>query len=86
MQPMAAKQKNALTGLAQALVQQSRLTEADAEACASGAGRNKSSFVEQLVASGHMGANEVAAFAASTFGYPCSTSRPLTNRGWYATP
>ena len=70
MQPMAAKQKNALTGLAQALVQQSRLTEADAEACASGAGRNKSSFVEQLVASGHMGANEVAAFAASTFGYP----------------
>ncbi len=67
---MAARPKSALNGLAQALVQQGRLAEADAEGMVSAAAKNRVSFAEQLLASGRIGANELAAFAALTFGYP----------------
>jgi len=67
---MAAAQRSILGGLARALVQQGRLAEAEAEAFAGSATRNNGSFAGQLLASGRICANELAAFAAATFGYP----------------
>jgi len=67
---MGATQANLLDGLARALVQQGRLAESVAEALAASAAKNNSSFTALLLASGRMAADELAAFAASTFGYP----------------
>jgi len=67
---MAATQRKTLDGLARALVQQGRLAESEAEALAGSAAKSNGSFAGQLLASGRMGADELAAFAASTFGYP----------------
>jgi len=59
-----------LSGLARALVQHERLPDADAENLTREANTTSSSFVERLVASGRMGAREVAEFASATFGLP----------------
>ncbi|MBV5344848.1 MAG: type IV-A pilus assembly ATPase PilB, partial [Rhodoferax sp.] len=68
---MAAKpQQSTLSGLARALVQTARLTEADAEALLLQAAAAKVSFVEQLVSSNKVSALEIARFASDTFGYP----------------
>ena len=67
---MAAKHKNTLDGLARALVQQGRLAEPEADALASDAAKNRGGFAGQLIASGRMAADELAEFAATTFGYP----------------
>ncbi len=59
-----------LGGLARAMVQAGKLKEADAEQLLSQAAANKSSFIEQLVASQKATALDVARFVAETFGYP----------------
>ncbi len=52
------------------MVQAGKLKEADAEQLLSQAAANKSSFIEQLVASQKATALDVARFVAETFGYP----------------
>ncbi|MBK7899259.1 MAG: type IV-A pilus assembly ATPase PilB [Azonexus sp.] len=59
-----------LGGLARAMVQAGRLKEADAEQLLSQATSNKTTFIEQLVASQKASALDVARFVAETFGYP----------------
>ena len=59
-----------LSGLARALVQQGRLSEADAMRIAANAKPGGGSFVGELIAAGRLTAREVATFAAETFGYP----------------
>jgi type IV pilus assembly protein PilB len=63
-------QPSTLSGLARALVQAARLTEADAEALLLQAAVTKISFVEQLASSNKISALEIARFASDTFGYP----------------
>ncbi len=68
---MAAKsQQSNLSGLARALVQAARLTEADAEALMIQAAAARIGFIEQLIASRKANALDVARFASDTFGYP----------------
>ncbi len=67
---MAATAQAALSGLARALIQQGRLSEADAVTLANQGGSNGSGFVAQLVNSRRMSSREVATFAAETFGLP----------------
>lgn len=67
---MAATAKNALSGLARALAQSGRLTEAEAESLTREGAQSGHGFIAQLVASGKMGARDAAAFASETFGYP----------------
>ncbi len=68
---MAATPQSApLGGLARAMVQAGRLKEVEAEQLLSQAAGNKSSFIEQLVASKKATALDVARFVAETFGYP----------------
>ncbi len=52
------------------MVQAGRLKEADAEQLLSQATSNKTTFIEQLVASQKASALDVARFVAETFGYP----------------
>ncbi|MCE5182642.1 MAG: type IV-A pilus assembly ATPase PilB [Betaproteobacteria bacterium] len=59
-----------LSGLANALVQNSLLQEADADAIQSQAAINEISFIAQLARSKKMTSREVAEFAARTFGFP----------------
>ncbi len=59
-----------LGGLARAMVQQARLTEGEAESLARLAAAADRSFVDQLIASERMKPQEIASFAAGTFGYP----------------
>ncbi|MBS1209646.1 MAG: pilus biosis protein [Proteobacteria bacterium] len=66
---MASVQQTALSGLARALVQHSRLNEADALAC-SVPSNTPGGFVAEVVQRGLMRANEVATFCATTFGSP----------------
>ncbi|MRR50522.1 MAG: type IV-A pilus assembly ATPase PilB [Rhodocyclaceae bacterium] len=66
---MATALQTSLSGLARALVQQGRLKEREAESFASQGGKN-GGFVGELIASGRMGAREIAGFASETFGYP----------------
>jgi len=66
----AATTSTRLSGLANALVQSGRLLEADAEAIQSQAGVDGIGFVTQLVQSKKMSSQEVAEFAARTFGFP----------------
>ncbi|SDI20544.1 type IV-A pilus assembly ATPase PilB [Propionivibrio dicarboxylicus] len=60
----------ALSGLARALIQAARLKESDAEMIAAQTAASRTSFVEQLLASGKIGAADLARFASETFGYP----------------
>lgn len=67
---MAATAKNALSGLARALAQSGRLTEAEAETLTREGTQKGHGFIGQLVVSGKMSARDAAAFASETFGYP----------------
>lgn len=67
---MAANPQSALSGLARALVQQGRLKEAQAEACAAEAAARHGTFVQQIAANNLMQYREVAVFASETFGHP----------------
>jgi type IV pilus assembly protein PilB len=58
------------SALGRALVQQGRLAQADANAIQMEAAREGVSFVQQLVKSRKLSAQEVSLFAAHTFGYP----------------
>jgi len=66
---MSATPHAALSGLARALVQHGRLLEAEALQCTSGTG-NPNDFVLEVINRGLMSANDVARFAADTFGTP----------------
>ena len=67
---MAANLQVTFSGLARALVQAGKLQEAEAEALVEQAASSKTSFIEQVVASHKLASQEVALFAAETFGYP----------------
>ncbi len=68
---MAANPQTALSGLARALVQHGRLSEADALACATGSGNGSTNgFLIELAQRGLISTRDVARFAAETFGYP----------------
>ena len=67
---MAATLQVTFSGLARALVQAGKLQEAEAEALVEQAASSKTSFIEQVVASNKLASQEVALFAAETFGYP----------------
>ena len=68
---MAAKpHQTTLSGLARALVQAARLTEADAEMLLVQAAAAKISFLEQLLAANKGNSADIARFASDTFGYP----------------
>jgi type IV pilus assembly protein PilB len=68
---MAANPQTALSGLARALVQHGRLSEADAVACASASNSSAANgFLIELAQRGLMSTRDVARFAADTFGYP----------------
>jgi type IV pilus assembly protein PilB len=68
---MAANPQSALSGLARALVQHGRLSEADALSCAAGTGNGSTNgFLIELAQRGLISTREVARFAAETFGYP----------------
>ncbi len=68
---MAANPQPTLSGLARALIQQGRITEADALACSTnGASGGPNAFIQELAQRKLMGNQDVAAFAAETFGYP----------------
>ncbi|MDR2241102.1 MAG: type IV-A pilus assembly ATPase PilB [Zoogloeaceae bacterium] len=58
------------SGLAQALIQQGRLQEAEVEALSAQGAQSGRSFIEQLLASGRLKARDIALFVAETFGYP----------------
>ncbi|KAB2845340.1 MAG: type IV-A pilus assembly ATPase PilB, partial [Burkholderiales bacterium] len=59
-----------VSGLARALVQQGMITEADAENLQSQANASRVTFVEQIITAKRVGAPQLAAFAARTFGVP----------------
>jgi len=67
---MAANPQTALTGLARALVQQNRLTEADAAACTSEQQNKVNGFILEAARRGLLGERDIARFAADTFGHP----------------
>jgi type IV pilus assembly protein PilB len=66
---MASIQQTSLSGLARALVQHGKLSEADALAC-SAQTSNPGGFVSEVVLRGLIKASEVAIFCSSTFGSP----------------
>ena len=63
-------QSSTVSPLGRALVQQGRLVQADANAIQVDAAREGLTFVQQLVKSRKLSAQEVSLFAAHTFGYP----------------
>src|SRR5574338_301275 len=67
---MAATANVALSGLARALIQHGRLSEADAIACSQGKSESANAFLLELASRGLLGTREAARFAAETFGYP----------------
>jgi type IV pilus assembly protein PilB len=67
---MAANPQTPLSGLARALIQQGRLSEADAAACSTAAAKGPYGFILELAQRKLMPARQVACFAAETFGYP----------------
>jgi type IV pilus assembly protein PilB len=67
---MAANPQTPLSGLARALIQQGRLSEADAVACTNAAGAAPNGFILELAQRKLIGCRDVARFAAETFGYP----------------
>ncbi|MDR2032116.1 MAG: type IV-A pilus assembly ATPase PilB [Azoarcus sp.] len=66
---MAANPQTALSGLARALIQKKRLSEADAIACVAGNGA-ANAFLQEVVQRGLLDAFAIAQFASETFGYP----------------
>ncbi|HSD36494.1 MAG TPA: type IV-A pilus assembly ATPase PilB [Rhodocyclaceae bacterium] len=67
---MAANPQTALSGLARALVQQGRLSEADAVTCASAASSNPGGFVSEVVLKGFLKSKDLAVSSAEMFGFP----------------
>jgi len=67
---MAANPQVALSGLARALIQQNRISEADAVACTTESKDKVNGFVLEAAKRGILSEQEVARFAADTFGYP----------------
>jgi len=67
---MAANPQTALSGLARALIQHGRLSEADAVACTTGAPGMANGFLLELAQRKLISTREIARFAAETFGYP----------------
>jgi type IV pilus assembly protein PilB len=67
---MAANPQTALSGLARALIQQNRITEADAVACTTENKDKTNGFVLEAAKRGLMTEQAIARFAADTFGYP----------------
>ncbi|AWI78092.1 type IV-A pilus assembly ATPase PilB [Parazoarcus communis] len=67
---MAANPQTALSGLARALIQNGRLTEADALSCSPTANGSSNAFLLEVCQRGLMNPREIARFAADTFGYP----------------
>jgi type IV pilus assembly protein PilB len=67
---MAAATSTKLSGLARTLVQHNRVSESDAEALQSKADSEGRSFVTELVTSKKLNAQDIAEFAAQTFGFP----------------
>lgn len=67
---MAANPQTALSGLARALIQNGRLTEADAASCSPSANGSTNTFLLELSQRGLLSTREIAKFAAETFGYP----------------
>jgi len=63
-------QQSSLSGLARALVQAGRIRETEAETFLSQAAATRTSFIEQLVGAKKATAQDIARFAADTFGYP----------------
>ncbi|MFP5419581.1 MAG: type IV-A pilus assembly ATPase PilB, partial [Gammaproteobacteria bacterium] len=59
-----------LTGLARAMVNHGWLTESDAESVWKRATQSGDSFVTELVKSQRFKANQIAEFAATSFGFP----------------
>ncbi|MDR0716142.1 MAG: type IV-A pilus assembly ATPase PilB [Azoarcus sp.] len=66
---MAANPQTALSGLARALIQKKRLSEADAVACVASNG-TANAFLHEVVQRGLLNAFAIAQFASETFGYP----------------
>ncbi len=67
---MAANPQTALSGLARAMIQHGRLSEADAVACTVNAPGVPNGFIVELAQRKLMTPRAVAGFAAETFGYP----------------
>jgi type IV pilus assembly protein PilB len=67
---MAANPQTALSGLARALIQHGRLSEADALSCAPNASGSTNGFLLEVAQRGLLAPRDVARFAAETFGYP----------------
>ncbi|HRP94607.1 MAG TPA: type IV-A pilus assembly ATPase PilB [Rhodocyclaceae bacterium] len=67
---MAANPQIPLSGLARALIQNGRLSEADAIVCTSAAGNAANGFIHELVQRKLLDHRGLAHFAAETFGYP----------------
>ena len=67
---MAANPQIALTGLARALIQQNRLTEADAIACTAEQQSKANGFILETARRGILSERDIARFAADTFGHP----------------
>ena len=67
---MAANPQTALSGLARALIQHGRLSEADAVACTTGAPAIPNGFILELAQRKLLTTKAIAWFAAETFGYP----------------
>ena len=67
---MAANPQTALSGLARAMIQHGRLSEADAVSCTAAAPGTPNSFIVELVQRKLMTGRAAAWFAAETFGYP----------------
>lgn len=66
----ASPQATPLSGLARALVQAGRIKESEAEQLLAQAANNKTSLIEQIIASKKASALDIARFVADTFGYP----------------
>ncbi|MGL1832935.1 type IV-A pilus assembly ATPase PilB [Rhodocyclaceae bacterium SMB388] len=78
---MAANPQIPLSGLARALIQQGRLSEADAVSCTSAAKASPSGFILELAQRKLLSTRDIACVAAETFGYPAidiSTLDPAT--------
>lgn len=67
---MAANPQTALSGLARALIQHGRLTEADVLSCSPKSTGSSNAFLLEIAQRGLMSTRDIARFAAETFGYP----------------
>ncbi|MDR2926167.1 MAG: type IV-A pilus assembly ATPase PilB [Azoarcus sp.] len=66
---MASNPQTALSGLARALIQKNRLSEADAVACSASDGTTNA-FLHEITQRKFLSARDIAQFASETFGYP----------------